>query len=751
MSSTKHITQGGQVFSYMLNMFMQVNRRISFWLLNAFILLVPLIFWFRLPWETIRNGGLYWWLRIFAGGEKALYRVPPVYEVPFNGKTLNATSEQILADAYMRWAGEMFLQELYLSLFWASVVVMVIAFAVYSFLRRLGARQARDERMGGRELSDDVKAVAREMKRRGEASPLRIDGLPLMLNSEVQNLLMYGTPGSGKSNTINKLLCQLRAQGDMVIVYDKGCSLIKKHFNERDDVLLNALDRRCAYWDMFREFQTIPDFDSASSTLIPMGTKEDPFWQSSARTIFSAVAYRQKKSGNHSYNALLRTLLAIDLKALREYLAGTEASNLVEEKVEKTAISIRSVLTNYVKALRYLQGIERSGKKPFTIRDWMSSVNDPQIKQHSWLWITSNARQHESLKPLISMWLAQAANCLLEMGENQHRRVWFIYDELPSLNKLPELPGVLAEARKFGGCFVLGFQAKAQMDYTYGKDFADAMLGLVNTRFFFRNPSRDEAEWVQGEIGQTRDKVFSEQYSYGADTVRDGVSFSKDEEDRYLVNYTDVQTLPNLSCYVTYPGDYPAVRMSMRYEKLKDCAEELQMRDINDSLAPEIEAQIAEREREEGDISRLMAVLDGAPVTGAPESTDSPPPATAAATATTATADSSAVVAPSSPTVSQAIAATVSAVAVTGTAATAAADSNPVEGQELLREGDGIVDMDTGEVLYPGEVGYDELDEKFNRAFGEAVDMLREEERNLVFHARDEQARGGDEPEPGEW
>ncbi|MGC8170087.1 type IV secretion system DNA-binding domain-containing protein, partial [Salmonella enterica] len=73
-----------------------------------------------------------------------------------------------------------------------------------------------------------------------------------------------------------------------------------------------------------------------------------------------------KKNGIHSYNALLRTLLAIDLKALRDYLAGTEASNLVEEKVEKTAISIRSVLTNYVKALRYLQGTERTGRRPFT-------------------------------------------------------------------------------------------------------------------------------------------------------------------------------------------------------------------------------------------------------------------------------------------------------------------------------------------------------------------------------------------------
>ncbi|WP_157942482.1 type IV secretion system DNA-binding domain-containing protein, partial [Escherichia sp. MOD1-EC6154] len=98
------------------------------------------------------------------------------------------------------------------------------------------------------------------------------------------------------------------------------------------------------------------------------------------------------------------------------------------------------------------------------------------------------------------------------------------------------------------------------MDYTYGKEFADAMLGLVNTRFFFRSPSSTEAEWVQREIGQRRDKVFSEQYSYGADTVRDGVSFSKVEEDRYLVNYTDIQKLPNLHCYVTFPGEYPAVR-----------------------------------------------------------------------------------------------------------------------------------------------------------------------------------------------
>ncbi|EFA5471793.1 type IV conjugative transfer system coupling protein TraD [Escherichia coli] len=729
MSSTKHITQGGQVFSYMLNMFMQVNKRVSFWLIWFFVIFLPLFFWLRLPRETIRNGGLYWWLSLTARGEKALYRVPPVYDIPWNGQVLHATSEQILKDDYMVWAGNMFLQELYLALFWASVAVGVLAFLIFRFLRRLGEKQAQDERMGGRELTDDVKAVAREMHRRGQASSICIDQLPLILNGEVQYLMMYGTPGSGKSNTINKLLKQIRARGDMAIIYDKGCSLIKKHFNERDDTLLNALDRRCAYWDMFREFESIPDFDSAASTLIPMGTKEDPFWQSSARTIFSAVSYRQKKKGIHSYNALLRTLLAIDLKALRDYLAGTEASNLVEEKVEKTAISIRSVLTNYVKALRYLQGIERTGRRPFTIREWMSAVNDPQIKQHGWLWVTSNARQHESLKPLISMWLAQAANCLLGMGENLHRRVWFIYDELPSLNKLPELPGVLAEARRFGGCFVLGFQAKAQMDFTYGKETADAMLGLVNTRFFFRSPSSTEAEWVQREIGQRRDKVFSEQYSYGADTVRDGVSFSKVEEDRYLVNYTDIQKLPNLSCYVTFPGDYPAVRMSMRYEKIKDCAEDLQMREINDSLDPEIESEISRREEEEGDITALLARLEQGEARKDGEQNEAEFQAEQAELS------------------GSSVPATAVSPVATALAGGGAGESNPVEEKAVVAELREIVDKETGEILYPGDERYDALCEQFSRAFDDAQEAMRQDERNLVSHQTHEAREQDDDRE----
>ncbi|SUG40552.1 IncF plasmid conjugative transfer protein TraD [Salmonella enterica subsp. arizonae] len=206
-----------------------------------------------------------------------------------------------------------------------------------------------------------------------------------------------------------------------------------------------------------------------------------------------------RKDEDRSYNKFLRTLLAIQLDQLRTFLAGTPASTLVDGKIEKTAISIRSVLTNYVKAMRYLQGIDRPGREKFTIREWMKGQADKS--KNGWLFITSDEQYHESLKPLITMWLSIAATSLLAMGENRQRRVWFVYDEIPSLNKLVTLPRIIAEGRKFGGCFILGFQNEAQMEEIYGPKAAAGLFDLLNTKFFFRSPSAQIAKFVEEDIG----------------------------------------------------------------------------------------------------------------------------------------------------------------------------------------------------------------------------------------------------------
>ncbi|VFS91375.1 DNA transport protein TraD [Raoultella planticola] len=77
---------------------------------------------------------------------------------------------------------------------------------------------------------------------------------------------------------------------------------------------------------------------------------------------------------------------------------------------------------------------------------------------------------------------------------------------------------------------------------------------VMNTRAFFRSPSKEIAEFAAGEIGEKEILKASEQYSYGADPVRDGVSTGKEKERETLVSYSDIQTLPDLSCYVTLPG-----------------------------------------------------------------------------------------------------------------------------------------------------------------------------------------------------
>ncbi|EIZ9978748.1 type IV secretion system DNA-binding domain-containing protein, partial [Escherichia coli] len=173
------------------------------------------------------------------------------------------------------------------------------------------------------------------------------------------------------------------------------------------------------------------------------------------------------------------------------------------------------------------------------------------------------------------------------------------------LHKLPDLVEILPEARKFGGCYVFGIQSYAQLEDIYGEKAAATLFDVMNTRAFFRSPSHKIAEFAAGEIGEKEHLKASEQYSYGADPVRDGVSTGKDMERQTLVSYSDIQSLPDLTCYVTLPGPYPAVKLSLKYQARPKVAPEFIPRDINPEMENRLSAVLAAREAE----GRQMASL----------------------------------------------------------------------------------------------------------------------------------------------
>jgi len=177
---------------------------------------------------------------------------------------------------------------------------------------------------------------------------------------------------------------------------------------------------------------------------------------------------------NPNYKDCLKNLLTVDVSVIRELLRGTEAENLADNKIEKTTTSIRSVLTNYVKFLSYLQGLNNDKpRKKLIIRDWLTNPLN-----NGALYITSHGTHHTVLRPLISAWLSVSMTSLFSLGENRERRVWFITDEIASLNKLPFLQTMLAEGRKFGSCFFIGLQNIAQLEDIYGVKGAQSIMDL---------------------------------------------------------------------------------------------------------------------------------------------------------------------------------------------------------------------------------------------------------------------------------
>ena len=551
----KHYTRGGQISFHNLRMWDQITKTLSLICLFVWVLFSGLLTWMFSSNEMLVQTLSYHYARFLdLVGQKH------TFDMPYHGHVIQQTVATILhhpfyvetADACLR----LFYKASLIGFFIALTCGLVLA--IYFVYR--GKKQAAHQFIRGSVLEKPSQVKRRVIKAQAQ-SDINLDGFPLIKGSEVQHLLVHGTVGTGKTQLIMKVLDCIRARGDRAIVYDKGCSLLPIYFREDSDVVLNPFDTRCPHWDMWREAPRDFDFENMAESLIPMHGESDPFWVNAARTVFASVASRMRQDPNRSEEELLKLLLTGEFDHLEKYLVGTPAATLVSGKIEKTAISIRSVITTYLKSLQSLEGIKESGRPSFSIRDYL--LDDTQ---HGWLFISSNGEQHKSLKPLMSMWLAMASLTLLSLKEDRSRRIWFICDELPSLHKLPLLGETIAEVRKFGGCFLLGMQSFSQLTKVYGRSGASEIFDLLNTRFFFRSPSSEIARLVSHELGEEDIDESRENYSYGANSVRDGISLGNQRVTRPIVSYPQILELKDLSCFLRLPGPYPITQLSLKLE-----------------------------------------------------------------------------------------------------------------------------------------------------------------------------------------
>src|SRR3989338_11466550 len=63
-----------------------------------------------------------------------------------------------------------------------------------------------------------------------------------------------------------------------------------------------------------------------------------------------------------------------------------------------------------------------------------------------------------------------------------------------------------------------------------------------------------------------------EQYSYGANRIRDGISIGRQRVTQTIVTYSELMDLPDLTCYLRLPASYPIVKLNLAFEKRDDIA-----------------------------------------------------------------------------------------------------------------------------------------------------------------------------------
>lgn len=576
----KQFIRGGQIFGYETRMMIQVTNRIFAWGILGYALLVGVI-----VAATSRHELKTLMYQTYATFLDHLgYGANELWHGPRGGFSAHHFLNSPILQSMVTHAKNTLMHDTITALCVGGVIYAGIVYLAVRFFNRKGEKYSNDKYISGTRLARRPNELIKSVKRgaRGLSDVMVLSTIPIPARSEFQGFFFHGSTGSGKTQAMMRLLDEIRRLGEPAIIYDKECTIKPYFFNEETDVELNPISIHCANWDLWSECDNPMEFGNLATYLIPKAVQgSDPFWVDSARTILTSMAWKIRNRDDKGAIRLLQLLLTTTLDEMRNILKGTESENLVSKEIEKTAISIKSVLATYTKALRFLEGLDASGAPKFSIKDWIKSAASSTDAKKGWLFITSRSKYHKEIKPLISLWLGLAMQGIQSLKPNSNKRIWLVMDELASLHRLEMLSDTLADIRKFGGCVAVGIQSISQLEFLYGNQEAHAITDLLNTSLYFRSPKSRVAKWVSEDLGEQVIDEVRESQSYGPNSIRDGNTIATQRVVRKTVDSGEIMTMEDLECFVRLIGNHPIARIKTDYVERTPHMEPLIERDID--------------------------------------------------------------------------------------------------------------------------------------------------------------------------
>ena len=583
--------KGGQTISQNTRMFFNIFWKVIFTFISLWILILSFLIYIKTN-ETQRD---LFFTYIEAKPFVYIYRLidPPLKKLGLDntkkqsfkfdlkiktpdGSIHNASPEQVIYHLISSAFIQRMEQYLYISILESFIVSLVLTIIITKLLMIYGKSISTNKLLRGIKVctpNELNKLVQKNGK--DSLSEIKIANIKLPKNAETQHIWINGTTGAGKTVTFSDMLSQIRDKKRRAIVYDIMGTYVGRFYRPEKDIILNPFDERSPSWNPWVECTNSQDYEMLAASQIPKSggrTGEDPFWKDAARSLYAATLERLARDGRTDNHTLLRYLLTSDLENLRELLANSAAESLVSKDLEKTALSVKAILNNYIKGLRFLD----DSCNVFSIRKWVEKEED------SWIFITSRPDIHETLMPLISAWYDTAITAALSLKEDKERRIYFALDELPTLEYLSSLKKGMSLGRQKGLSFILGTQDLSQLQVNYGVDNTKTIIGNANNKLILRTSS--DAENISNIFSKSEYEENTESVSYGVTDNRDGVSISTHRNVKNTVLASELQNLDNLEGYVKVAGNYPIAKVKLQYVNYEEKNERYLQKKIQTDL-----------------------------------------------------------------------------------------------------------------------------------------------------------------------
>ncbi len=383
--------------------------------------------------------------------------------------------------------------------------------------------------------------------------------VPIDANLLSRHMVLLGGIGTGKTNTFNQIIGQLRnsmTQDDIMIIFDTKGDFYHTFYRPGDIVISND-DTATGpngkdYWNIFNEIENDEHMEEniveiAKSLFHQKLEKTNqPFFPNAAKDLFSAMLTHftrnpELKANNESLRSFLdgaptaeiREILKQhdDLKAMVSYIFDDRSPQTQGVISELQQLSREIFLGNFKK-----QGT-------------LSMRNIVRNKGGRFVFIEYDLGIGNMLSPIYSLLFDLAIKEAL-CRQKSEGNVYFITDEFSLIPNLQHVDDAVNFGRSLGVKFMIGIQNIDQIYENYGENRARSLLSGFLTSICFRVNDEKSKEYIKELHGVNRKKEI-----YMASVQGRGIVESV--RDANVVEDWDITRLALGQAIIGFPGTPP--------------------------------------------------------------------------------------------------------------------------------------------------------------------------------------------------